>query len=179
MSAKRPIFARWRKPRQLGGRKLACCRKPSNTNRSRAVNLSQLSQTSKIPAKVSAPPRPPRAPGGRRRGLALVGQSPDLCQCRTELGRRDVEAAARSSIVSWTPANDLAASSLFQFLTEPDVTALVARYGADLPLLEWGRRLRCSRCGSRDCDFVVTGNGGMTEEEQQSLRGKIRLHTVE
>jgi len=70
MSAKRPIFARWRKPRQLGGSKLACCRKPSNTNRSRAVNLSQLSQTSKIPAKVSAPPRPPRPPG--RGSSALI-----------------------------------------------------------------------------------------------------------
>jgi len=90
MSAKRPIFARWRKPRQLGGSKLACCRKPSNTNRSRAVNLSQLSRTSKTPAKVSAPPRPPRPPGrgwcwwcrrrrwcgaliGQQRGQAFVG----------------------------------------------------------------------------------------------------------
>jgi hypothetical protein len=46
------------------------------------------------------------------------------------------------------------------------VAALVARYGADLPLLEWGRRLRYSRCGSRDCDFVVTGDGGMPRAER-------------
>ena len=30
-----------------------------------------------------------------------------------------------------------------------------ARYGADLPVPEWARRLVCSRCGSRAIDFVV------------------------
>jgi hypothetical protein len=47
---------------------------------------------------------------------------------------------------------------------EPDVTALVARLGPDLPVPEWGKRLRCSRCGSRDCNFVVTGYGGLPRE---------------
>jgi hypothetical protein len=27
-------------------------------------------------------------------------------------------------------------------------------------VLEWAERLRCSECGSRDTDFVVTGDGG-------------------
>jgi hypothetical protein len=34
---------------------------------------------------------------------------------------------------------------------------LVERYGADLPLLEWSTRLVCSACGSREVDFVVSG----------------------
>jgi hypothetical protein len=33
----------------------------------------------------------------------------------------------------------------------------VDRYGAELALLEWAARLVCSRCGSRDIDFVVSG----------------------
>ncbi len=41
---------------------------------------------------------------------------------------------------------------------EPDVTEQVERYGAGLPLLEWVERLVCSRCGSRDVDFVVSGD---------------------
>lgn len=40
---------------------------------------------------------------------------------------------------------------------EPDLAELVARYGAGLPLPEWGRRLVCSRCGGNDVDFVVSG----------------------
>ena len=49
---------------------------------------------------------------------------------------------------------------------DADIAALVERYGAWLPVLEWGKRPRCSKCGSRDCDFVVTGNGGMPEAER-------------
>jgi hypothetical protein len=30
-----------------------------------------------------------------------------------------------------------------------------ARYGANLPVPEWARRLVCSKCGSRAVDFVV------------------------
>jgi hypothetical protein len=29
------------------------------------------------------------------------------------------------------------------------------RYGADLPVPDWAARLSCSRCGSRNVDFVV------------------------
>ena len=49
---------------------------------------------------------------------------------------------------------------------EPDVTALVARLGPDLPVPEWGKRLRCSRCGSRNCDFVVTSDSGVPRAER-------------
>ncbi len=40
---------------------------------------------------------------------------------------------------------------------EPDVAEQVARYGADLSLTEWAARLRCTECGGRDVDFVVSG----------------------
>jgi len=30
------------------------------------------------------------------------------------------------------------------------------RYGADLSVPDWAGRLSCSRCGSRNVDFVVT-----------------------
>jgi hypothetical protein len=46
------------------------------------------------------------------------------------------------------------------YRADADVAALVARLGPDLRVPEWGKRLRCSRCGSRDCDFVVTGDAG-------------------
>jgi hypothetical protein len=40
---------------------------------------------------------------------------------------------------------------------EPDPAEHAARYGTDLPVLEWVKRLKCSRCGSRRVDFVLTG----------------------
>jgi hypothetical protein len=40
---------------------------------------------------------------------------------------------------------------------EPDVAELVERCGAGLSLPEWATRLRCSACGSREVDFVVSG----------------------
>jgi Zn finger protein HypA/HybF involved in hydrogenase expression len=40
---------------------------------------------------------------------------------------------------------------------EPDPAELAARYGADTPIPEWHKRLVCSKCGSRDVDFVLTG----------------------
>jgi hypothetical protein len=49
---------------------------------------------------------------------------------------------------------------------DADVAALVARHGPEMPVPTWGARLRCSRCGSRDCNFVVTGSGGMSEQER-------------
>jgi hypothetical protein len=47
------------------------------------------------------------------------------------------------------------------------------RLGPELPVPEWGKRLRCSRCGSRDCDFVVTGEGGMPEAERRAVSHKV------
>jgi hypothetical protein len=41
---------------------------------------------------------------------------------------------------------------------EPDVVEQIARYGADLILLAWHKRLVCSRCWSRNIDCVVSGS---------------------
>ena len=40
---------------------------------------------------------------------------------------------------------------------EPDIAEQVERYGADLEVPDWAARLRCSECGSREVDFVVSG----------------------
>jgi hypothetical protein len=40
---------------------------------------------------------------------------------------------------------------------KPDIAALVERYGAEMEVPEWGARLICSKCGSHDTDFVVSG----------------------
>lgn len=40
---------------------------------------------------------------------------------------------------------------------EPVVADQVERYGADATVLEWAGRLRCSACGEREVDFVVSG----------------------
>ena len=52
---------------------------------------------------------------------------------------------------------------------EPDVAQLVDRHGADMPVPEWGKRLVCSVCGSRQVDFVLTGTD--REDTPQSLGG--------
>jgi hypothetical protein len=40
---------------------------------------------------------------------------------------------------------------------EPDPAEMAARYGAKTLVLDWRRRLICSRCGSRQIDMVVSG----------------------
>jgi hypothetical protein len=40
-----------------------------------------------------------------------------------------------------------------------DIARFATSYGDDTILLEWARRLRCSKCGSADVDSVVSGNG--------------------
>jgi hypothetical protein len=40
---------------------------------------------------------------------------------------------------------------------EPDVAAMTQRYGAETTVIDWHARLRCSACGSRAVDFVLTG----------------------
>ena len=40
---------------------------------------------------------------------------------------------------------------------EPDIAALVERYGPEMEMPEWGARLPCSKCGSHDADSVVSG----------------------
>jgi hypothetical protein len=40
---------------------------------------------------------------------------------------------------------------------EPDPAAMAERYGAELSVPDWHKRLVCGQCGSRQIDFVVTG----------------------
>ena len=41
--------------------------------------------------------------------------------------------------------------------TEPDIATQAAQHGAGMPVIDWARLLRCTECGARDADFVVTG----------------------
>ena len=42
-------------------------------------------------------------------------------------------------------------------LVEPDPAEHAARYGADLAVIDWVKRLKCSQCGGGSVDFVLTG----------------------
>jgi len=50
-----------------------------------------------------------------------------------------------------------AGARIIRHQVEPDAAELAARYGAATPIPEWHKRLVCSKCGSRDVDFVLTG----------------------
>jgi hypothetical protein len=41
--------------------------------------------------------------------------------------------------------------------SEPAPAEMARRYGPELPVPEWRRRLVCGRCASREVDMVVTG----------------------
>ena len=41
--------------------------------------------------------------------------------------------------------------------SERDIAIQVAQHGSGMPVLDWARLLRCTECGARDADFVVTG----------------------
>lgn len=43
--------------------------------------------------------------------------------------------------------------------TPTAIVQLAEKHGADLTLLDWRSRLKCSECGSREIDMVV-GRGG-------------------
>jgi Zn finger protein HypA/HybF involved in hydrogenase expression len=40
---------------------------------------------------------------------------------------------------------------------EPDPAAMAERYSAETTVPDWRARLRCSQCGSRNVDMVVSG----------------------
>jgi hypothetical protein len=40
---------------------------------------------------------------------------------------------------------------------EPDPAFHASRYGAEVNVLEWRKKVVCSRCGSRQVDMVVSG----------------------
>jgi hypothetical protein len=58
-------------------------------------------------------------------------------------------AAAHARLIVWCKA--------CQHQVEPDPAEMAARYGAATPVLDWRRRLVCSRCGSHEIDMVVSG----------------------
>jgi hypothetical protein len=58
-------------------------------------------------------------------------------------------AATRVRLIVWRKA--------CQHQLEPDPAEMAARYGAEMPVLEWRDRLVCSQCSGRQVDMVVTG----------------------
>ena len=40
---------------------------------------------------------------------------------------------------------------------DPDVATQVVQHGSEMPVPDWARLLRCTECGERDADFVVSG----------------------
>ena len=58
-------------------------------------------------------------------------------------------AAAQVSVIVW--CRDC------QHRVEPDPAEMAERYGAELAGIDWVKRLKCSQCGSRSVDFVLTG----------------------
>jgi hypothetical protein len=45
----------------------------------------------------------------------------------------------------------------YRHQVEPDPAEMAERYGVDLPVRDWCKRLACSKCGSRQADMVVSG----------------------
>ena len=58
-------------------------------------------------------------------------------------------AAAQVRVIDWCRE--------CQHRVEPDLAEHAERYGAELPVRAWVKRLKCSQCGSRSVDFVLTG----------------------
>jgi reverse gyrase len=49
---------------------------------------------------------------------------------------------------------------------EHDAAEQAQRYGAEMTVPDWRKRLVCSRCGSREIDMVVTGTKRRTDGER-------------
>jgi hypothetical protein len=58
-------------------------------------------------------------------------------------------AAAEARVIVWCDACG--------HQVEPDVAALVEKYGAATTVSDWAARLVCSQCGGRKASFVLTG----------------------
>jgi hypothetical protein len=54
--------------------------------------------------------------------------------------------------------------------TEPDPAEMAERYGAEMTVPDWQKRLVCGECGSRRVDMVVTG----TERRGRKSPGRTR-----
>jgi hypothetical protein len=57
--------------------------------------------------------------------------------------------AAQVRLIVWCKSCDQRA--------DPDIATQVAQHGSGMPIIDWARLLRCTECGARDADFVVTG----------------------
>jgi hypothetical protein len=57
--------------------------------------------------------------------------------------------AARVGLIVWC--------SDCRHQVEPDLVEMAERYGGELSVPDWHKRLVCGHCGSRKIDFVVTG----------------------
>jgi hypothetical protein len=55
------------------------------------------------------------------------------------------------------PADDARQCRDCRHQVEPDPAAMAERYGAEMPVPDWHKRLVCGQCGSRRVDFVCTG----------------------
>jgi hypothetical protein len=52
---------------------------------------------------------------------------------------------------------------------EPDLATQVAQHGSGMLVPDWARLLRCTECGERDADFVMSGGN------QSKVRGRNRV----
>ena len=58
-------------------------------------------------------------------------------------------AAAKLRLMVWCKACG--------YPSEPDPAGQARWYGPETPMPDWGKRLVCSKCGSRNVTFVVSG----------------------
>jgi len=61
-------------------------------------------------------------------------------------------AAAHIRLIMWCKA--------CQHRFEPDMAELSRECGETISVVGWATRLRCTQCGARDADYVVSGTKG-------------------
>jgi hypothetical protein len=57
--------------------------------------------------------------------------------------------AAQVRLIVWCKSCDHRA--------DPDIATQIAQHGSGMTVIDWARLLRCTECGAREADFVVTG----------------------
>ena len=62
---------------------------------------------------------------------------------------------------------------------EPDMSVQVANCGEGMTVIDWARLLRCSACGAREADFVVTGGRRNREVRYSGADGASRAYATE
>jgi len=56
---------------------------------------------------------------------------------------------------------------------EPDTTLWAEEHGGATTVLLWASRLRCTECGARDADFVVTGERSDHLGQWRTVRSRL------